>query len=260
MEQCAKHRFAPFLSRPQGRPGGWTERRAGAGRRGALADRIPSGVHGGCVCSSGGGACCRRARQDSNLRLLPPEGSALSTELRALRAPSSRRAVLIAVISDTHMPRGGRRLPDACVERLAGRGPAPPRGRLHAPSRRSGVRGDRPAGAARARQLGRAPSSPRAFRAERMVEADGARIAMVHDAGPRAGRLDRLRPPTGAGADAVVFGHSHLPAARGARRIPDLQPGQPDRAPPRAASHHGHGPRADGARELRARHAAATSQ
>jgi hypothetical protein len=27
--------------------------------------------------------CAVRARQDSNLRLLPPEGSALSTELRA---------------------------------------------------------------------------------------------------------------------------------------------------------------------------------
>jgi len=26
--------------------------------------------------------------------------------------------VLLAVISDTHMPRGARRLPDACVERL----------------------------------------------------------------------------------------------------------------------------------------------
>jgi hypothetical protein len=30
--------------------------------------------------------------------------------------------MLIAVISDTHMPRGGRRLPDACVERIAGAG------------------------------------------------------------------------------------------------------------------------------------------
>ena len=27
--------------------------------------------------------------------------------------------MLIAVISDTHMPRGTRRLPDACVERIA---------------------------------------------------------------------------------------------------------------------------------------------
>ena len=28
--------------------------------------------------------------------------------------------MLIAVISDTHLPRARRRLPDACVERIAG--------------------------------------------------------------------------------------------------------------------------------------------
>jgi uncharacterized protein len=45
---------------------------------------------------------------------------------------------------------------------------------------------------------------------ERVVDAGGARIAMVHDAGPAKGRLERLRirfPD----ADAVVFGHSHVP-------------------------------------------------
>ena len=43
-----------------------------------------------------------------------------------------------------------------------------------------------------------------------MVEAAGARIAIVHDAGPARGRLERmrLRFPD---ADAVVFGHSHIP-------------------------------------------------
>ena len=45
---------------------------------------------------------------------------------------------------------------------------------------------------------------------ERVVEAEGARIAMLHDAGPSKGRLERmrLRFPD---ADAVVFGHSHIP-------------------------------------------------
>ena len=47
--------------------------------------------------------------------------------------------------------------------------------------------------------------------AERVVEAGGARIAMVHDAGPRAGRLARMRRRFGEQAAAVVFGHSHLP-------------------------------------------------
>jgi uncharacterized protein len=46
---------------------------------------------------------------------------------------------------------------------------------------------------------------------ERVVEVDGARIALVHDAGPRAGRLERMRRRFGDRADALVFGHSHLP-------------------------------------------------
>jgi putative phosphoesterase len=44
----------------------------------------------------------------------------------------------------------------------------------------------------------------------RLVDAGGARIAMTHDAGPAAGRLERLRARF-ADADAVVFGHSHMP-------------------------------------------------
>jgi len=47
--------------------------------------------------------------------------------------------------------------------------------------------------------------------AERVMEAEGARIAMVHDAGPRGGRVERLRARFGDRADAVVFGHSHMP-------------------------------------------------
>ena len=46
--------------------------------------------------------------------------------------------------------------------------------------------------------------------AERLVEVDGARIAMVHDAGPARGRLARLRARF-PDAQAAVFGHSHLP-------------------------------------------------
>jgi putative phosphoesterase len=49
-----------------------------------------------------------------------------------------------------------------------------------------------------------------ALPATAIAEAGGARIAVVHDAGPRHGRLRRLRlrfPD----ADAVIFGHSHIP-------------------------------------------------
>jgi uncharacterized protein len=52
-------------------------------------------------------------------------------------------------------------------------------------------------------------------------------IVVVHDAGPAKGRLERLRRRFGA-ADAVVFGHSHLPLHE---RAPDgfqiFNPGSP---------------------------------
>ena len=44
----------------------------------------------------------------------------------------------------------------------------------------------------------------------RIVEAEGARIAMIHDTGPAAGRLGRMRRAF-PDANAVVFGHSHIP-------------------------------------------------
>ena len=61
----------------------------------------------------------------------------------------------------------------------------------------------------------------------RVVEADGARIGMVHDSGQAAGRLARLceRFPR---ADAVVFGHSHLPLhERGEDGFQIFNPGSP---------------------------------
>jgi putative phosphoesterase len=135
--------------------------------------------------------------------------------------------MLIAVISDTHLPRGSRRLPEACVERIAAADLL-----LHAGDFSTlevlrqleaigppllGVQGN--VDSAELRQL---------LPAERVVEAGGARIAMLHDAGPRAGRLERLRARFGGRADAVVFGHSHIPLleqADGGFQI--LNPGSP---------------------------------
>jgi putative phosphoesterase len=117
--------------------------------------------------------------------------------------------MLIAIISDTHLPRGARRLPPDCVERIAAADLL-----LHAGDFSSietlreleaigppviGVHGnvDEP------ELVMRLPSA-------RVVEAEGARIAVVHDAGAAAGRLERMRRRF-ADADAVVFGHSHIP-------------------------------------------------
>jgi putative phosphoesterase len=126
-------------------------------------------------------------------------------------------AMLVAVIADTHLPRGARRLPDACVELIRGadlllhagdfstlevlrelEAIGPP---LHA------VHGN--VDSAQLRQL---------LPAERIVDAGGARIAMVHDSGQRSGRIERMRRRFGGRADIVVFGHSHMPLHETASR------------------------------------------
>jgi putative phosphoesterase len=61
----------------------------------------------------------------------------------------------------------------------------------------------------------------------RVVQAAGARIAMLHDAGPAAGRLERMRRRF-PGADAAVFGHSHLPLhEHGREGFQIFNPGSP---------------------------------
>jgi uncharacterized protein len=70
----------------------------------------------------------------------------------------------------------------------------------------------------------------------RVVDAGGARIAMVHDAGPRAGREARLAARF-AGCDAVVYGHTHVPQVERHRAVWILNPGSPTerrRAPERS--------------------------
>jgi putative phosphoesterase len=70
------------------------------------------------------------------------------------------------------------------------------------------------------------PVLTRRLPAERIVELGGARIAMVHDAGPRERRLQRLRARF-PDADAVVFGHSHLPLHESAGGFQIFNPGSP---------------------------------
>jgi putative phosphoesterase len=132
--------------------------------------------------------------------------------------------MLIAVISDTHLPRGQRRIPDACLERLrsadlilhAGDFTTPEVLRdLEAIGPVAGVSGN--VDSFELRQL-----LPEA----RLVNADGARIAMVHDAGPAAGRLERLRRRF-PDADAVVFGHSHIPMHEESGGFQIFNPGSP---------------------------------
>jgi uncharacterized protein len=118
-------------------------------------------------------------------------------------------------VSDTHLPRGSRSLPRSCVERLAAADAI-----LHAGDfmelsvlEELGALGP-PVHAVR----GNVDSAELQARLPltRVVAADGARIAMIHDAGPASGRLARMRRRF-PDVDAVVFGHSHLPLLETAR-------------------------------------------
>jgi predicted phosphodiesterase len=61
----------------------------------------------------------------------------------------------------------------------------------------------------------------------RTVAVEGVRIAMLHDAGTAAGRLARMRRRF-PDADAVVFGHSHIPLLeRDAGGFAIFNPGSP---------------------------------
>jgi uncharacterized protein len=133
--------------------------------------------------------------------------------------------MLIAVISDTHLPRGRRALPGACVERLRACDLILHAGDFVAESVLAEIEALGPPVAAVHGNLDEEPLR-RGLPAERVVEAGGARIGMVHDAGRPAGRLERLRRRF-ADTQAVVFGHSHLPLHERRDRFQIFNPGSP---------------------------------
>jgi putative phosphoesterase len=131
---------------------------------------------------------------------------------------------LVAVIADTHLPRGSRVLARECVEVLARADLI-----LHA--------GDVTAAPVLAMLQDFAPvhavygnmDEPelRATLPEQLVvETGGARIGMVHIPGPAAGRAARLAERF-RGCDAVVYGHTHLPEATRYEGVWILNPGSP---------------------------------
>jgi putative phosphoesterase len=115
----------------------------------------------------------------------------------------------LAVISDTHLPRGTRRLPDACVEHLRAADAILHAGDISAVSVLDELAALGPPVVAVQGNV-EEPEVRMRVPTRRVFDADGARIGMVHDAGPASGRLERLRAAFPDCA-AVVFGHSHIP-------------------------------------------------
>jgi uncharacterized protein len=114
----------------------------------------------------------------------------------------------IALISDTHMPKGTRRLPDACVGRLKAADLIVHAGDLSRLAVLEELQGYGEVIAVHGNVDDNDVRQALAETAE--LEAEGAHIAVIHDAGPAKGRLTRLRNRF-PNADAVIFGHSHQP-------------------------------------------------
>src|SRR3954469_21420037 len=140
----------------------------------------------------------------------------------------------IAVISDTHMPRGARRLPPRCVELLRGADHIVHAGDLSDPSVLAELEALGPAVSAVHGNVD-VPELVERLPAELELDLGGARLAVVHDAGPAKGRLLRMRRRFPE-ADAVVFGHSHIPLHETEGGFQIFNPGSPTER--RRAPHH----------------------
>ena len=130
--------------------------------------------------------------------------------------------MIVAVISDTHMPRGGRRLP---VERLKDVDAI-----LHAGDfmELSVLHELQTLGPPVHAVRGNVDSHELIVRLplQRTVQLGEVRIGMVHDGGPKERRLERLRRRF-PDADAVVFGHSHIPLHEERDGFQIFNPGSP---------------------------------
>jgi putative phosphoesterase len=133
--------------------------------------------------------------------------------------------VLIAVIADTHLPRGRRAIPSRCLALMRRSDLILHAGDVMTAEALAEIESLGPAVVAVRGNMD-SPELARRLPEQTTVEAEGVRIAMLHDAGAEAGRLERLRARF-PDADAVVFGHSHLPLHAHEGDFQIFNPGSP---------------------------------
>ncbi|MBW3653999.1 MAG: metallophosphatase family protein [Actinobacteria bacterium] len=131
----------------------------------------------------------------------------------------------LAIVSDTHMPRGARAIPPACLERCAAADAI-----LHA-----GDLIDVPV-LELLRELGPPvhaihgnvdSAAVRTLLPDRLeLKLAGVRVGMTHIPGPAKGRRERLRRAFPA-CDAVIFGHTHMPEHDALGGFQIFNPGSP---------------------------------
>ncbi len=141
----------------------------------------------------------------------------------------------IAVIADTHMPKGARQLPERCTAELRTADLIVHAGDFSAWEVYAQLCDYGPPVVAvsgnvdDARLQRRLPETA-------VFDADGAEVGVIHDAGSAKSRFERMRARF-PGASAVIFGHSHLPLLDGHGNFQIFNPGSPTerrRAPTRS--------------------------
>ncbi len=141
----------------------------------------------------------------------------------------------IAIVSDTHMPRGARVVPERCVEAMCSADLIVHAGDFSSLEVLDWLESLGPPVKA---VYGNVDTTELRGRLPETAEFDaaGQRIAVIHDAGPAKGRVARMRGRFPA-ADAVIFGHSHLPLHEEDDGFQIFNPGSPTerrRAPRRS--------------------------
>jgi putative phosphoesterase len=131
----------------------------------------------------------------------------------------------IAVVSDTHLPRGTRALPEACVQRLRAADLILHGGDVTGHAFLEELLALGPPVEAVYGNMDE-PALKASLPKEHIVEVGKVRIGMVHIPGPRAGREARLlaRFPD---CDAIVYGHTHVPQVERQDGVWILNPGSP---------------------------------
>jgi uncharacterized protein len=132
---------------------------------------------------------------------------------------------MIAVLGDTHLPRGARRLPDRCVDVLRAADLIVHTGDLTSLAALEQLAALGPP--VRAVHGNMDAPDIRTLLPERLVvEHSGLRIGVVHDGGRRDGREARLRSwfPD---CHLIAYGHSHLPEIRSYGGCWIVNPGSP---------------------------------
>jgi putative phosphoesterase len=133
--------------------------------------------------------------------------------------------MLLAILSDTHLPRRGRSLPERCLERCRAADAILHAGDFTALEVLDALRELGPPVHA-VHGNNDAPALVALLPARLELDVADARLGMIHEPGPAAGRLDALRSVF-PGCDAVVFGHTHVPELALGAGFQIFNPGSP---------------------------------